>query len=177
MTEMPPPHADFCDPRSRWILSVGNVNCKPPRHHGTMAFVCYSVGHGIFRGKLLYIRRRDCKCSGFDPIARAFSFNHPQDQYHPESQLTFHPSVAMGSEIETSGQNTPDKKRSDSSPSVPEKREQVENAGTLLIVDSETERRLLRKLDIRIIPMICWIYLMNFMDRGRYSLGYNVAAC
>lgn len=82
----------------------------------------------------------------------------------------------MDNEIETSGQSTPDKKRSNSSPSVPEKNEQVDSAGTLFTVDEETERRLLRKLDIRIIPMICWIYLMNFMDRGTYSLGYKVAA-
>jgi hypothetical protein len=39
-------------------------------------------------------------------------------------------------------------------------------------VDEATEKRLLRKLDIRIIPCVCWIYLMNFMDRGeRLCLG------
>ena len=27
-------------------------------------------------------------------------------------------------------------------------------------VDPETEKRLLKKLDRRLIPMICWIYLM-----------------
>lgn len=32
-------------------------------------------------------------------------------------------------------------------------------------VDKETEKRLLKKLDMRIIPMVCWIYLMNFTDR------------
>jgi len=41
----------------------------------------------------------------------------------------------------------------------------VENPGTATGVDKETEKRLLRKLDLRIIPMVCWIYLMNFMDR------------
>lgn len=46
------------------------------------------------------------------------------------------------------------------------KTEDVEKIGTSAVVDKETEKRLLRKLDIRIIPMICWIYLMNFMDRG-----------
>ncbi|KAJ8116559.1 hypothetical protein OPT61_g2047 [Boeremia exigua] len=71
----------------------------------------------------------------------------------------------MSNEIETSGQSTPEKKRAGSTPSVPEKVEQVENVGTSLAVDAETEKRLLRKLDMRIIPMICWIYLMNFMDR------------
>lgn len=72
----------------------------------------------------------------------------------------------MNNEIDYSGQSTPDKKRTGSNPSVPEKIEQVDNAGTSLAVDAETEKRLLRKLDMRIIPMICWIYLMNFMDRG-----------
>lgn len=77
----------------------------------------------------------------------------------------------MNTEIEASGHTTPDgdKKRSGSTPSVPEKIEQVENAGSSLAVDAETEKRLLKKLDRRIIPMICWIYLMNFMDRGRCS--------
>lgn len=36
-------------------------------------------------------------------------------------------------------------------------------------VDPGTEKRLLRKLDRRIIPCVCWIYLMNFMDRGKPS--------
>jgi hypothetical protein len=34
------------------------------------------------------------------------------------------------------------------------------------VVDEETESRILRKLDWRIIPLVMWIYLMNFMDRG-----------
>jgi len=83
----------------------------------------------------------------------------------------------MSNEIETSGQSTPDKKRADSTPSVPEKIEQVENAGSSLAVDAETEKRLLRKLDMRIIPMICWIYLMNFMDRGRCALRRATVSC
>ncbi|KAJ4157124.1 hypothetical protein NW754_008766 [Fusarium falciforme] len=32
-------------------------------------------------------------------------------------------------------------------------------------VDDATEKRILTKLDRRIIPCVCWIYLMNFMDR------------
>ncbi|KAH7082842.1 major facilitator superfamily domain-containing protein [Paraphoma chrysanthemicola] len=47
----------------------------------------------------------------------------------------------------------------------PMRTEDVEKIGTSALVDAETERKLLRKLDMRIIPMICWIYLMNFMDR------------
>ncbi len=37
------------------------------------------------------------------------------------------------------------------------------------VVSAETEKRLLKKLDRRIIPICCWIYLMNFMDRGEQS--------
>ncbi|KAI9147184.1 transporter [Paramyrothecium foliicola] len=49
--------------------------------------------------------------------------------------------------------------------SIPNDLEAVENPGTTAVVDAETERWLLKKLDVRIIPMVCWIYLMNFMDR------------
>jgi hypothetical protein len=75
----------------------------------------------------------------------------------------------MDSQIHASGHTTPDKKRSNSTSSVPQKIEQAYHAETLRTVDAETEKRLLRKLDMRIIPMICWIYLMNFMDRGMIS--------
>lgn len=43
---------------------------------------------------------------------------------------------------------------------------EVENPVRPRVVDIETEKKILRKLDIRIIPMVMWIYLMNFMDRG-----------
>lgn len=43
------------------------------------------------------------------------------------------------------------------------------NHGSSLAVDKETEKRLLKKLDRRIIPICCWIYLMNFMDRGEQT--------
>lgn len=43
----------------------------------------------------------------------------------------------------------------------------LENGEPLAPVDAATEKRLLRKLDMRIIPMLCWVYLMNFMDRGK----------
>ncbi|KAH4041110.1 hypothetical protein HBH64_132780 [Parastagonospora nodorum] len=54
---------------------------------------------------------------------------------------------------------------SDTPGTSPARVEDVEKIGTSAAVDKETERRLLKKLDIRIIPMVCWIYLMNFMDR------------
>lgn len=51
-----------------------------------------------------------------------------------------------------------------------EKAREVENGSSLggprRIVSAEEEKRLMKKLDRRIIPMVCWIYLMNFMDRG-----------
>jgi hypothetical protein len=47
----------------------------------------------------------------------------------------------------------------------PTRTEDIEKIGTSTIVDKEIEERLLKKLDLRIIPMVCWIYLMNFMDR------------
>ena len=72
----------------------------------------------------------------------------------------------MVSEMESSGRNTPDKKELESPPAAPLKVEDVEAAGSLQTVDPATEAKLIRKLDIRIIPMLCWIYLMNFMDRG-----------
>ena len=59
-----------------------------------------------------------------------------------------------------------DEKGSDVSPTPPLKVEDVEQNGSMIEVDELTEKKLLRKLDIRIVPMICWIYLMNFMDRG-----------
>ncbi|KAH7245294.1 major facilitator superfamily domain-containing protein [Fusarium tricinctum] len=39
------------------------------------------------------------------------------------------------------------------------------NENSVPFVSEETEKRILTKLDRRIIPCVCWIYLMNFMDR------------
>lgn len=33
-------------------------------------------------------------------------------------------------------------------------------------VDPKTEKKIMTKLDKRIVPMIMWVYLMNMMDRG-----------
>ena len=41
-----------------------------------------------------------------------------------------------------------------------------ETGDSSTVLDKQTERRLLRKLDIRIVPTLMWIYLMNMMDRG-----------
>lgn len=48
--------------------------------------------------------------------------------------------------------------------------EDVNTVGTTEVVDAETEARILWKLDRRLVPMISWIYLLNFMDRGENHL-------
>jgi hypothetical protein len=62
-----------------------------------------------------------------------------------------------------------DEKGSDTSITPPTKVEDVERSAVADEIDAAAEARVLRKLDIRIVPMICWIYLMNFMDRGAWS--------
>ncbi|KAI8930945.1 hypothetical protein NX059_011960 [Plenodomus lindquistii] len=54
---------------------------------------------------------------------------------------------------------------SDSASTKPMTVEDVERSDPVRAVDAATEAAILRKLDIRIIPMVCWVYLMNFMDR------------
>ena len=79
---------------------------------------------------------------------------------------------SMNPHVEQPGHSAPDykdEKGSDLSQTSPSKVEHVEHVGSATAVDAATEKRLLRKLDIRIVPMICWIYLMNFMDRGMYD--------
>lgn len=77
---------------------------------------------------------------------------------------------------DSSGSSSPDRKHELHQPSapVPVDEVKVEHAygdagpdGVVPVVSAEVERRLLRKLDIRIVPMVMWIYLMNFMDRGK----------
>lgn len=51
-----------------------------------------------------------------------------------------------------------DKDNDSSTPGTPPARvEDVEKIGTSAAVDKETEKMLLKKLDIRIIPMVCWM--------------------
>jgi hypothetical protein len=69
------------------------------------------------------------------------------------------------------GPDYSDEKGSDSSLAPPTKVEDVERSAATDEIDPADEARVLRKLDIRIVPMICWIYLMNFMDRGVSSLS------
>lgn len=66
-----------------------------------------------------------------------------------------------------------DEKGSDSSLAPPTKVEDVERSAASDEIDAAAEARVIRKLDLRIVPMICWIYLMNFMDRGLSILSDN----
>ena len=38
------------------------------------------------------------------------------------------------------------------------------------INDTAHNTRLNRRLDLRVLPLCCWVYLLNFLDRGRFSL-------
>merc|ERR1712072_1438829 len=44
-------------------------------------------------------------------------------------------------------------------------KEVLETADPHFTVSKEREQKLIRKLDIRTLPMIMWMYLMSFMDR------------
>lgn len=47
--------------------------------------------------------------------------------------------------------------------------DQGESGQDVPVVDPETEKKLIRKLDLHIIPMVMWMYLMSFMDRSVLS--------
>jgi hypothetical protein len=55
-------------------------------------------------------------------------------------------------------------KRAGGAPPLTEHNE-VESSELPVIIDKATERRLMRKLDARIVWVVMWTYLMNFMDR------------
>lgn len=37
------------------------------------------------------------------------------------------------------------------------------------INDVVENKRLNRRLDLRVLPLCCWVYLLNFLDRGRLN--------
>lgn len=43
--------------------------------------------------------------------------------------------------------------------------EHIEHVGDTLY-DNSRNRKLNRRLDVRILPLCCWLYLLNFLDRG-----------
>ena len=46
--------------------------------------------------------------------------------------------------------------------------ESAPHAADSEVLDPVVVRRVTRKLDIRIVPMIMWVYLNNMMDRGTF---------
>lgn len=43
------------------------------------------------------------------------------------------------------------------------------NAGVLRALSKEEERKLYRKIDMKIMPIVTLMYLTSFLDRGEYS--------
>ncbi|KAJ3779554.1 hypothetical protein GGU10DRAFT_382298 [Lentinula aff. detonsa] len=42
------------------------------------------------------------------------------------------------------------------------------------ILSEEEERKLWRKIDFRLMPILCVMYLMSFMDRGNIGTAFQV---
>lgn len=36
------------------------------------------------------------------------------------------------------------------------------------INDTAQNKKLNRRLDLRVLPLCCWVYLLNFLDRGMF---------
>ncbi|PSN63696.1 MFS transporter [Corynespora cassiicola Philippines] len=44
--------------------------------------------------------------------------------------------------------------------------EDLKESGEVDVLDEERNRKLNRRLDIRVLPLCAWVYLLNFLDRG-----------
>lgn len=51
-----------------------------------------------------------------------------------------------------------------------EERKDVKESGAIDIYDEKANKKLNRRLDARILPLCCWVYLLNFLDRGTYLI-------
>lgn len=51
--------------------------------------------------------------------------------------------------------------------------ETLQSHEELDINDEQENKRLNRRLDLRVLPLCCWIYLLNFLDRGRYTTPHH----
>lgn len=90
-------------------------------------------------------------------------------QYNPPEMATpqYHPSDSNDGTLNMNNEKIDIPKDEDSSSG------HIEAAlpsADRMVVDRATERAVLRKLDYRIVPMVMWVYLMNMMDRGKYSV-------
>lgn len=44
--------------------------------------------------------------------------------------------------------------------------EDLKESGEADVLDEERNKKLNRRLDIRVLPLCAWVYLLNFLDRG-----------
>lgn len=48
--------------------------------------------------------------------------------------------------------------------------ETLQEHGEIDIYDEKYNKKLNRRLDLRVLPLCCWVYLLNFLDRGKSDL-------
>lgn len=41
-----------------------------------------------------------------------------------------------------------------------------DSSGREFVFDEKRSNKLNRRLDFRLLPLLCWVYLLNFLDRG-----------
>jgi hypothetical protein len=46
----------------------------------------------------------------------------------------------------------------------------LQEYGEIDIYDEKCNKKLNRRLDVRVLPLCCWVYLLNFLDRGIVSI-------
>jgi len=46
--------------------------------------------------------------------------------------------------------------------------EDLHEHGEIDINDEKYNKKLNRRLDLRVLPLCCWVYLLNFLDRGMF---------
>jgi len=44
--------------------------------------------------------------------------------------------------------------------------ETLQEQGEIDVYDEKYNKKLNRQLDLRVLPLCCWVYLLNFLDRG-----------
>ena len=54
---------------------------------------------------------------------------------------------------------------------VKREEEAVGDQDEIDVHDVTQNRKLNRRLDLRVLPLCCWVYLLNFLDRGTASLS------
>lgn len=66
-------------------------------------------------------------------------------------------------------------------PSNAERQDGVLPEGNVIdIHDENYNKKINRQLDLRVLPLCCWVYLLNFLDRGtsiRISSSSNFLRC